>query len=77
MALAPMVGLAGFLTYVVVFIFVRKSAPASVAGAWSLVLFAIIFAHNYILFAALLGLLGTWTHRQNLINHLDARRATN
>jgi glycerol-3-phosphate acyltransferase PlsY len=67
LALSPLLGGLGIATYLITLSIFRKSAPASVMATWSLVLFSLAILPSYYAWFYLgIGLLATWTHRDNI-----------
>jgi glycerol-3-phosphate acyltransferase PlsY len=75
LAISPLTGICGFGMYLVAVTFYKRSAIASLCGAWSLPLFAVYFEPRYVLFGFLLALLATYTHRTNF-NYYGLRRTS-
>jgi glycerol-3-phosphate acyltransferase PlsY len=66
LALSPLVGLAGIIVYIIALSIFRKSAPSSVAAAWSLPLFCLLISPGLTGYFIGLAVIATWTHRTNL-----------
>jgi glycerol-3-phosphate acyltransferase PlsY len=67
LGISPLLGLLGLATYLVCIIAIRKSAPSSVIGAWSMPFWCLALGlGSYSLFYAALAVLALWTHRSNL-----------
>lgn len=77
LALVPIVGLLGFLVYLIGVAALKKSAPASVAAGWSLPVASAVIYPDYVNFFVVLALLGTWTHRNNIRTHFGKQSIDN
>lgn len=76
LAIAPLVGLLGVATYVIVFSVVKKSAVSSIAAALCLPIYGALLASSLMPYFICLTLLGVWTHRSN-IQQLRAKTIVN
>lgn len=70
LAISPIVALLGLSVYLFTFLRVSNSGFSSVVASWSLSVFAAIYSPELVLFAYILAILGTYTHRSNLRNYL-------
>ena len=75
LATSPLTGACGFGVYLIAVAVFKRSAVASMCGAWSLPLFAIYFEPRYVLFGVLLAVTATYTHRTNF-NYYGLRKTT-
>ena len=67
LAINPLLGCLGFVSYLACITLLRKSAPSSVLGAWTMPFWSLTLGlRSYAVFYTALGLLAVWTHRTNL-----------
>jgi acyl phosphate:glycerol-3-phosphate acyltransferase len=66
LALQPLLAMSGVAIYVLVISLVRKSAVASLTGAWCLPLFCLLIAPVYAFYYLLIAGFITFTHRANI-----------
>jgi glycerol-3-phosphate acyltransferase PlsY len=66
LALRPILGGVGFVIYIVVMVFARKSAVASLVSAWSLPLLCLALYPGVAWYFLLLAVFASWTHRSNI-----------
>lgn len=73
LAISPLTGICGFGIYLITVTIYKRSAIASLCGAWSLPFFGAFFEPRYILFGVLLAIIATYTHRTNF-NYYGLRK---
>jgi acyl phosphate:glycerol-3-phosphate acyltransferase len=66
LALSPLLASLAAVVYFAVFAVFRKSAPSSIAAAWSGPLICLVFDEKYAWFYLGFALLASWTHRSNI-----------
>lgn len=71
LAINPVIGVLGLLVYALGLVIFRKSAPSSIAAAWSLPFWCLAYGPQYTPFYSLLAVVIIWTHRNNIRQMID------